>query len=357
MRDRDRDSDVVYVYRVCPDRLQEKVEILFRSMSIDSTLDKDRYVLLKLNLSNETESPGTNTSPWFLWAVINAFKKHGFKKFMAIECDASYALKIATKALYNTYIGKVLVKHKIPFIQTENIPINNELPVILEDMQLVNLPVIHTHDIAVMSVAVKNLFGLLPAHRYRYHAILPEKLLELYQRIRCLTLVDGTVSLEGGTPRIGYRIKTDLILGGYDALAVDYVVSKIMGLDGIVPMLELAKQKGLLKPEKVEVRGDFSMTSLPVYNFKTNKGTSTKLHKVVLKLERNPHIKRIMDHPLQSIKYLTGENYISIMTYLIRSYISLIDILSRKKMKGMSLYKDEDWFQYFKAFQREFAHM
>jgi uncharacterized protein (DUF362 family) len=100
----------------------------------------------------------------FLSAVINVFKKYGFKKFMAIECDASYALKIATKALYNAYVGKVLVKHKIPFIQIENIPMNDdELPVILEDMQLVNLPVIHTHDIAVMSVAVKNLYGLLPA--------------------------------------------------------------------------------------------------------------------------------------------------------------------------------------------------
>jgi uncharacterized protein (DUF362 family) len=324
-------------------------------MSIDSILDKDRYVLLKLNLSNETESPGTNTSPWFLWTVINVFKKYGFKKFMAIECDASYALKIATKALYNTYIGKVLVKHKIPFIQTENIPMNDELPVILEDMQLVNLPVIHTHDIAVMSVAVKNLYGLLPAYRYRYHAILPEKLLELYQKVKCLTLVDGTVGLEGGTPRVGYRIKTDLILGGYDALAVDYVLSKIMGLDGEVPMLELAKQKNLLKPEKVEVRGDFSMASLPVYNFKTNKGISTKLHKVVLRFEKNRWIKRIMDHPLKSIKYLTGENYISVMTYFIRFYLSLIDILSQKKKKGMSLYKDEDWFQYFIVFQKEFA--
>jgi len=97
------------------------------------------------------------------------------------------------------------------------------------------------------------------------------------------------------------------------------------------------------------------MALLPVYNFKTDKGTSTKLHKVILRLEKNPHIKVIMDHPLQSIKYLTGENYVSIMTYLIRFYISLIDILSQKKKKGMSLYKNEDWFQYFMAFQKEFA--
>jgi uncharacterized protein (DUF362 family) len=113
-----------------------------------------------------------------------------------------------------------------------------------------------------MSCATKNLFGLLPKTRRSYHRVLSQTILDLADWVRPLTIVDGTVGLIGPSTRRGNPVKLDLVLAGWDPVAVDVVVARIMGY-GVedIPYLRLAARRGRI-PE-IELIGDFNWDTLP----------------------------------------------------------------------------------------------
>lgn len=333
---KDINNAIVDVVKTSPETVGEDVDNVVTQMGVEKLFKLDVLTLVKINLSNETFSPGTNTSPWVLDALFKSLRTRGFQKIRAIECDASHGLKFALRAMRPTKIGAVLKRYGVEFLLTENLPRDARgLPEILEEAQLINVPVIHTHDIAVLSCATKNLFGLLPIYRHEYHDILSEKLLELTQNIKTFTLVDGTVGLDGGTPRVGRLRKLDLILAGWDPLKIDLIVSYIVGFSPQkVPLLDLALKKRVLNPAYVEVRGDFQSKDLPQYSFDLD-STSSLLHKYLLFLEKKPLVKKLLYWPLFYKRYSTGLNDISITTFLIRAYLAInYTLRKRSLLKG-----------------------
>ncbi len=246
----------------------------------------------------------------------------------------------------------ILKKYDVEFINTDNLPHDeNELPILLKESQLINLPVIHTHDLAVISCAVKNLFGLLPIYRHKYHKTLPQKLIELAQLVKGFHIVDGTIGLHGGTPRVGDPIRMDLLLAGYDPIALDLIVAKIVNLDPQeCPHLKLAITKGLINESEIQIKGDYSnIKELPKFNFHINKGIS-KAHRLLLWLESIDTIKKILYLPIKNRQYPTGlKNDISIMTYIIRAYITIDYKLRKNKILN------NDWKQYIKPLEEEYG--
>jgi ferredoxin len=74
-----------------------------------------------------------------------------------------------------------------------------------------------------------------------------------------LTVIDGYFCMEGQGPSSGDAVKLDLILAGYDPVALDSVVCKIIGFDpSEVLYLAKAEQKelGSTDLEKVEIIGE-----------------------------------------------------------------------------------------------------
>lgn len=72
-----------------------------------------------------------------------------------------------------------------------------------------------------------------------------------------LNIMDGIVAMEGEGPSAGKPKELGILLISEDAIALDYVACKIIGLDiKDVPLLEVANEKGLLNPDKVEIVGE-----------------------------------------------------------------------------------------------------
>ncbi|MBO3798479.1 MAG: DUF362 domain-containing protein [Thermoproteota archaeon] len=240
--------------------------------------------LIKINANYDRVYPGCNTSLWFLDALLLALKKLGFNNLAVVEGDLK--LQPAKKTIEVIGVKKVLERHKIPFINLdEEMRGEDELPLLLHKSQIINVPVIHTHTFAVISCACKNLFGLLPVDREKYHNSLSEKLLKLYERVQpCFTIVDGTVGLDGGSMRMGNPRRLDLIVAGWDALLIDSVVSRIIGfLEDSVPLLKLAKERGLIG--NYSLKGDFEDENmLPNFRFTYKE---SKIAKLDLWLRRN----------------------------------------------------------------------
>ncbi|HUT02142.1 MAG TPA: DUF362 domain-containing protein [Phycisphaerae bacterium] len=135
-----------------------------------------------------------------------------------------------------------------------------EMPVVTQTCDvLVNMPVMKTHQLAVVTLGMKNLFGLLPLPKNRFHRKYNGVLCDLVRMRRPdLVIVDGLVATEGQGPLQGTPIRMDLIVAGRDIVAVDTVCTVIMGFDPRrVQHLVLAHENGLGETDldKITIKG------------------------------------------------------------------------------------------------------
>ncbi len=103
---------------------------------------------------------------------------------------------------------------------------------------LINIPVLKTHSQARVSLAYKNLKGLLNmASRKNFHSIDPVK--DLHYKIALLpnafknglTLIDGIYTLERGPTFDGKAHRKNILIASTDILAADMVGAKLLGAE------------------------------------------------------------------------------------------------------------------------------
>jgi uncharacterized protein (DUF362 family)/ferredoxin len=123
---------------------------------------------------------------------------------------------------------------------------------------LLNLPKFKTHLFARLTGAVKNLYGAVSGMmKVAYHTRLKDSaafmglLLDLVDYLQPrLSVVDAVVGMEGDGPTWGRPRPVGYLLAGMNPLAVDWVMSRMMGFaPGAVPLFQVAP------PPPVEVRG------------------------------------------------------------------------------------------------------
>lgn len=269
-----RPSDPVVVCRTDPTRLRADLERVAALGGIARLLP-ERRTLIKFNGNVKRYYPGSNTSRWFLDALLAALRDRGFRDFALIEGNLPQFT--VEEMLRHTALDRVLARHGVRCINYEALPRRDRLPALLDGTQVLNTPTIHTHGFAVLSCATKNLFGLLPVDRYRYHPILSETLLELAARVPTFTVIDGTVSMVGDSTRTGVPFRTDLLGAGWDNLEIDLVAARVLGLAvAEVPLLALARARGLVG-ERTHVQGDFGWPDLPRFPVRFERGPARRL--------------------------------------------------------------------------------
>jgi uncharacterized protein (DUF362 family) len=194
-------------------------------------------VLLKVNLTWDYLRPGVNTGPWVTEAVAGRLKGRCRRIYLGessqVLVDADKALKASGMAAVCERQG--LVWHnfsKNPWSPMERDGLRFGIPEITTRMPVVSIPVVKTHYRTGISIALKNLYGCLNDGRHNFHSLLPQYLAAVNQCIPvAFTVADGTVSLEGNGPKPGRPIRTDFVAASRDRVAMDWSVSKVMGLD------------------------------------------------------------------------------------------------------------------------------
>lgn len=97
---------------------------------------------------------------------------------------------------------------------------------------IINIPVIKTHPLTEITVAYKNMNGLLsPVDKRRFHDLNMRKaVVDLTTALPSyLTIVDGITAMEGLGPLEGTPVDLGLIVAGGNPLAVDATVARIIG--------------------------------------------------------------------------------------------------------------------------------
>ena len=138
---------------------------------------------------------------------------------------------------------------------------------VIEADIIISLPKFKTHGLTVMTGAIKNSYGFLPgAQKSRLHraAGSPERFHEVIVdvfrlRVPDFFIVDAVVGMEGNGPASTDLRSIGLILASNDAVALDSVIARMMGLDpGRLQFLKKAREVGLgdYDLDKIEIIGE-----------------------------------------------------------------------------------------------------
>ncbi len=109
----------------------------------------------------------------------------------------------------------------------------------LEADVVINLPKLKTHSFTLYTGAIKNLFGLIPhglrlkCHReHIWNEDFSQALVDIFSiRPPDLNIMDAVVAMEGEGPSSGDPRAVNLLLSSRDAVALDAVAGKIIGLE------------------------------------------------------------------------------------------------------------------------------
>ena len=234
------------------------IEILEEAVK-GANLRGKRKIFVKPNMSHPEYVPGVVTSPSLIREAVGLLRD-GSEEVVVGEsngfnypCQSAFektGIETAVKEAGGTVVN--LSEDKLVKIKFENGIAVKELllpKTVLEADAVVDLALMKTHEFAMFSGAIKNLFGCVPSNKRIYlHPYLSEVFYRLYTILKPqLTVMDARVAMEGNGPTKGKPVNIDLMITGNDAIAVDLIASRIMGLklEEIIYLRYIARKTGL----------------------------------------------------------------------------------------------------------------
>lgn len=230
----------------------ESVPALLDALGAGPLLARQRQVLLKPNLVND--SPPPVTTPVECCAEIIAYiRRHSRARIVIAEgCGAAgYGTGRVFERLGYTALSRQL---DVPLVDLNEAPLVEarradcpvfpvmRLPEIAFESFIFSVPVLKAHSLAVITGTLKNMMGFAPPAHYQqgghwkksaFHRRMHEAIRDLNRYLApALTLLDGRVGLAeyhlGGPP---CDPPARILLGGRDPLAVDRRAAAGLGFD------------------------------------------------------------------------------------------------------------------------------
>lgn len=261
----DPDSPAVHVHRGAGPYENTKQAL----SKIDLSPARGKRVLLKPNTGRlAAEDSGIITNSQVVAAAIDAFRAAGAE----VAIGESPIIGIKTMEAYERSGLAAMARGKeCPLIdmderKPEIVPIPDGSAIqsikLCADVQdfdiIVSIPVMKMHMHAVATLAVKNMKGclwrrskidlhMLPtAPGYPNDKSLNVAIADMASILRPhLSIIDGTVGMEGLGPSAGEAKPVDAVVVGADPFATDAVAASIMGLDPReIPHLRISAERG-----------------------------------------------------------------------------------------------------------------
>jgi uncharacterized protein (DUF362 family) len=246
---------------------------------IDLSPAKGKKVLLKPNAGRlASKGEGITTDPLVVAAAIDSFKQAGAEVSVG---ESPITGVTAMEAFEATGIAAVTLERNCELIDMDKRPfVALEIPEgraikkikvcadVFDHDFIVSIPVmkIHMHTLATLSL--KNMKGclwrrskvdlhMLPMLKDINEIPLNVAIADMSGVLRPhLSIVDGTVGMEGMGPSGGKAKKLGLVVAGTDAFAVDSIACRLMGLCAEnIPHLRMGAERGygVIDIEKIKI--------------------------------------------------------------------------------------------------------
>jgi len=201
-------------------------------------------VLVKPNLllAKEPES-GIGTHPEVVRAVIKILKEINCSIYLGDGPSVWGNQAENTDEVYEkSGMKKICEEEDIELVEFEHKRWRKNFPLVvwLDKCDcVVNIPKFKTHDLTILTGAIKNLFGLVwktyktELHKKYFNVNdFSKMLVDIYEEVKpALTVIDGIVAMEGDGPGTSGKLRNvGLLLAGNDCVALDSILALIMGL-------------------------------------------------------------------------------------------------------------------------------
>lgn len=240
---------------------QDIYDLVRRTLDLHNLDVRGKNVVLKPNLVEFESDSVINTNPIVVHAALEAFRARGARSVAIAEGPGHRrgTLDLAEAAGYFKTIPdfedlftdlnldevtKVVLKNPVSRHRELYFP-----NTVLSADLLVSIPKMKTHHWAVATLAMKNLFGIIPGGVYGWPknvlhwAGIAESITDINRVIpRTFALVDGVVGMEGNGPIQGIAKPAGVLVAGRDFAAVDATCCRVMKIDPLqVAYLRLSR--------------------------------------------------------------------------------------------------------------------
>lgn len=255
---------------------------------IESFVKPGMKVLLKPNLlSARLPEDAVDTHPEVVRAVVRLVKSAGAHPCIG-DSPGGYGKNI-DEIFDKSGIKKIADDEGVELTKFSASRFVSGMPVarqIFDSDRIISIPKFKTHSITILTAAIKNMFGsVVGLYKAECHSRAPREedfskvIAKVYSAARPhLNIVDGIVAMEGDGPSSGITRKTNLIMAGEDAVAIDSCLAKIMGLaplDILVTKEAYGAGLGEADLSKIEVLGG-DIKNFIVKDFKLPQTTPLK---------------------------------------------------------------------------------
>jgi len=201
-------------------------------------------VLLKPNLLMAKEPEfGVTTHPEVVRAVARILKKINCQVFIGDGHGVLGNHIVDTGEVYKkTGMERLASEENIRIVKFEKRRWRGKFPLTtwLDDCDyFISLPKFKTHNLTILTGAIKNLFGLIPGtykvelhKQYLARDDFAKILVDIYQLVKpSLTVIDAITAMEGNGPGTSGKLRNmGLLLVGSDCVALDSILALIMRL-------------------------------------------------------------------------------------------------------------------------------
>ncbi len=268
------DTKAIVAVKKAQKNLVDTIEEVLELLEINFRQYKGKKVLIKPNVGVPAPpNKGINTSPQVVKAVADLFLKKGAKVIIGessgvMDTTSTCFEKSGFIELAKQGYHMVDLKDKNLEYVKINIPNGKHLKkiviprIILEVDCIISVPVAKTHSAEVVSLSLKNMKGIVPdSFKKKFHLIygVHNAVVDLLKAIKPhLSIIDCTVAQEGLGPIAGTPVEMGLIAAGIDPVAVDAVVTKLMGFEPLeVRIIKLAHEShiGTADLQQIDIKG------------------------------------------------------------------------------------------------------
>ena len=235
----------------------QMLETALKLIEATDLIGPEDRVLIKPNYVRARQpSTGITTDSRVIDGIIEFVKRCGVRDIIVGEGGSGDT----EKAFDIVGIREVVTYHGVRLVNlNRDIRVNVKVPqplalkevgvakTALESTCIINVPTLKVHHIAVVTLSMKNLMGLI-LPKSIMHGQINQKIVDLASIFKDKTkinVVDALVGAEFDETR-GSPVEMNLIIAGQDMVAVDAVGTAVMGIDPLtVKYLRIAEEIGL----------------------------------------------------------------------------------------------------------------
>jgi len=220
---------------------RKEVDFLFSKLNAEEKLKKKKKIFIKPNIfAPERSKTGATVDFDLISYVVNYLNEKKKKVYIgevgAHQYDSEKLFRdMGVYDRFNAeFINLNFTEFEEVFFEIKGKEYSFKVPkILLRCDGIINMPKYKTHAATLLTMAIKNFYGLLPGkEKWRGHALgLNETLYNINKLFPSdLVITDAYIAMEGLGPTLGVPVKKNLLFASDSAVAHDMAISQILNV-------------------------------------------------------------------------------------------------------------------------------